>query len=303
MSRGDGRLEVNLQKRKRGALTWITAGFASALIGGGLLAGGAGVEGALAQATETGTPVTNTATVSATATTATATATLTPSSTNTATPTTSTTASPTATATRTSTPTTVPPTATSIPPTSVPTQGSSAPINLTLSGANEVPPVTSTGTGTFRATASTNSLAYTLSASGTATNITLAHIHSGAAGANGPVVANIYLGGGTGIAALNQSGVITQADLVGPMAGDMAAFMSALRAGTLYVNVHTVANPGGELRAQFPAPPGPPSTGSTVEGADHDTALLTLAGVLIAAGVMAGVGGLALQRRRSNILD
>lgn len=275
---------------------------AAALIGGGLLAGGAGVEGAFAQATETTTTTATSTTTTATATSsATATATLTPSGTNTATPTTSATVSPTATATATRTATTVPPTATAttVPPTSVPTQGASAPINLTLSGANEVPPVTSAGTATFRATASSNSLAYTLNASGTASNITLAHIHSGAAGANGPVVANIYLGGGSGIASLNQSGVITQADLVGPMAGDMAAFMSALRAGTLYVNVHTVANPGGELRAQFPPPPGPPSTGSSVQGADHDTSLLLLAGVLIGAGVLAGVGGLAAQRRRS----
>ena len=46
------------------------------------------------------------------------------------------------------------------------------------------------------------------------------------------------------------------------MAGNMTAFMDALRAGTLYVNVHTVNNPGGEVRGQFPAPPGPPSTGT-----------------------------------------
>lgn len=297
-------MEANLENRNRGTITWLTGGLAAALIGAGLLAGGAGVEGAFAQATETATgTATTTATQSATAT---ATATMTPAtSTATATATTSATASPsaTATATRTATPTTVPPTATAttVPATSVPTQGSSAPINLTLSGANEVPPVTSSGTGTFRATASANSLAYTLSASGTGTGITLAHIHSGPAGANGPVVANIYLGGGSGVASLNQSGVITQADLVGPMAGDMAAFMSALRAGTLYVNVHTVSNPGGELRAQFPAPPGPPSTGSGVESAGNDNALLLLAAALIGAGMLAGAGGLVAQRRRANV--
>lgn len=283
----------------------MTGGLASALIGAGLLAGGAGVEGAFAQATET-------VTASPTAT-MTPVYTVTASPTNTATPTTSATASatvsPSATATATATlsptPTTIPPTAipTSVPPTSVPTQGASAPINLTLSGANEVPPVTSSGSGTFRATASANSLAYTLNASGTGSGITLAHIHSGAAGANGPVVANIYLGGGSGIASLNQSGVITQADLVGPMAGDMAAFMTALRAGALYVNVHTVANPGGELRAQFPPPPGPPSTGTTVEASGTNSTMLVLAGTLVGAGLVAGAAGFAASRRRGGMTE
>lgn len=289
---------------KRRTLTGVTGAFAAGLISAGLLSGVAEVPEVLAQATGTATQ-TNTTTPSATATmtmTPTATATGT-TATATATATTSTTATPsaTATATMTSTPTTVPPTATAtqVPPTSVPTQGTSAPINLTLSGANEVPPVTSAGTGTFRATASSNSLSYTLNASGTATGITMAHIHSGAAGTNGPVVANLYLGGGSSVPSLNQSGVITQADLVGPMAGDMAAFMSALRAGSLYVNVHTVANPGGELRAQFASPPGPPATGTTVTTGDSSSPnLLYVAAGLAAAGAVVTGGGVAARRRR-----
>jgi hypothetical protein len=127
----------------------------------------------------------------------------------------------------------------------------------------------------------------------------MAHIHSGAAGSNGPIVADL-IAPGSGVASINQSGTITVANLKGPMAGDMAAFMAALRAGTLYVNVHTVANPGGELRAQFPAPPGPPSTGDTASQASGIDS-----GMLLAAGALAGVGALAFglglvgRRRRA----
>jgi hypothetical protein len=158
--------------------------------------------------------------------------------------------------------------------------------------------VTSTGTGTFRATAGTNSLSYTLTASGTATGITMAHIHSGAAGVNGPIVAFLITTNNAGVASINQSGTITQADLQGPMAGNMTAFMDALKSGTLYVNVHTIANPGGELRAQFPAPPGPPSTG-TGQAADSGMSnpMLYIAAALTGVGALA-FGAAALGRKR-----
>lgn len=222
------------------------------------------------------------------------------STTTTATTTTTTATTTTSTATATRTNTTVPPTATNttVPPASAATQPTNAPINLTLSGANEVPPVTSTGTGTFRATAGTNSLSYTLTAGGTATGITMAHIHSGAAGVNGPIVAFLITTNNAGVASINQSGTITQADLQGPMAGNMTAFMDALKAGSLYVNVHTIANPGGELRAQIPGTPGPPSTGSS-QAADSDvnSPVLFLAAALTGIGALA-FGAASLGRKR-----
>jgi hypothetical protein len=36
---------------------------------------------------------------------------------------------------------------------------------------------------------------------------------------------------------------------------DFAGFLEALRSGELYVNVHTAANPGGEIRSQIDAAP------------------------------------------------
>lgn len=276
-----------------GVIAAALAGTSALLIGGGLATPGDRVPPVKAQATGTTTQtVTTTTTTTATAT-STATTTATPTGSPSATATTAT-ASPTATATRTNTPV---PTATTVPPTTAPTQPATAPINLTLSGANEVPPVTSSGTGTFRATPGTNSLAYTLTASGTATGITMAHIHSGAPGVNGPIVADLIVPNTAGTASINRSGTITQADLKGPMAGDMAGFMAALRAGTLYVNVHTIANPAGELRANFPAPPAPPATGTSAATDDSSRNLLYLAGAL--SGLSALVFGAgAVARRR-----
>lgn len=234
--------------------------------------------------------------------TVTTTTTATTPQTNTATVTTTTTTTATASPTATATATQVPPTATptTIPPTQVPTQPANAPIQITLQGSQEVPPVTTSGTGTFRATATTNTLSYTLNASGMGSNVVAAHIHTGARGVNGPIVANIITTT-TGTNSVSRSGVVTQADLIGPMAGNMTAFMDALRAGTLYVNVHTVNNPGGEIRGQFPAPPGPPATGTNAVETNSFNS-----GIFLAAGALAGVGAIALAlgvlgRRRQTV--
>ncbi len=286
-----------MQTRTYGLLAGMLGGLGAVLIGGGVMTPEPEIRTAAAQetpttntATTTTTPVTSTVTVTTTATTTTTT----PTTTTTATTTTAT-ASPTATATRTNTPV---PTATTVPPTSVPSQPATAPINLTLSGAQEVPPVNSPGTGNFRATAGAASLAYTLTAGGTTSPITMAHIHQGGPGVNGPIVADLMVPVPTGVASVNSSGVITEASLKGPLAGNMAGFMAALRAGQLYVNVHTIQYPAGELRANFPAPPGPPATGSSaIETGSSNQSMMYLAGALAGAGALAfGAGAFARRK-------
>ena len=89
-------------------------------------------------------------------------------------------------------------------------------------------------------------------------NVTQAHIHLGPAGSNGAVVVWLYPaappaqlieGRSDGVLA---TGVITAADLVGPLAGQpLSALLDAIAAGNAYVNVHTTAYGGGEIRGQL----------------------------------------------------
>jgi hypothetical protein len=91
-------------------------------------------------------------------------------------------------------------------------------------------------------------------------NIVVAHIHCGAAGVNGPVVADLFVPAApvtkNGLLA---HGVITNADVI-PRVGNPACpgdvenfddLLAQIRAGNAYVNVHTTANPGGEIRGQL----------------------------------------------------
>ena len=112
-------------------------------------------------------------------------------------------------------------------------------IKNALTGAQEVPPVTTSGTGTVDSTfdKSTNTLTWTVSYSGLTGPVTAGHIHGpAAAGANAGVVIPF-----TG----NLSSPITgKATLTAAQAADLTA-------GRYYVNLHTAKNPGGEIRAQL----------------------------------------------------
>lgn len=122
-----------------------------------------------------------------------------------------------------------------------------------LSGRNEVPPVLTDGQGQARFNVSDESIEYRLFVSDLE-NITQAHIHLGPAGENGPVVAFLFgfVEGGVTVDGLLATGTITAEDLVGPLAGQpLSALIDAMNSGNAYVNVHTVANPAGEIRGQI----------------------------------------------------
>ena len=108
---------------------------------------------------------------------------------------------------------------------------------VTLSGDQEVPPVTTSASG-----AGTISVGADKSVSGSVMvkgiNATAAHIHEAAKGKNGPV-----------IVPLTKSGDNTFSVAAGAKLSD--AQMQALQSGNLYVNVHSAANPNGEIRAQL----------------------------------------------------
>ena len=112
-----------------------------------------------------------------------------------------------------------------------------------LSGANEVPPVTTAGKGSATATldTGTKTLNWTVDYSGLSGPVTAAHIHGpAAAGTNAGVLVSL----GTNLAnPIKGSATLTDAQV------------SDLEAGRTYVNVHTADNKGGEIRGQLQRSP------------------------------------------------
>ena len=105
----------------------------------------------------------------------------------------------------------------------------------TLDGAQETPPVATAATGTATLVLNPDdTLTYDVITTGLSG--TMAHIHLGAAGVPGPILINL-LGGPT------------------VWSGTTAALtteqVAQLKAGLLYINVHTPANLGGEIRGQI----------------------------------------------------
>ncbi|MGM9486143.1 CHRD domain-containing protein [Ideonella sp. YS5] len=110
--------------------------------------------------------------------------------------------------------------------------------DVKLAGDQEVPAVKTSASGTGNISVAADG---TVSGSvmTTGLNGTAAHIHHGAAGKNGPVVVPL-----TKSADGNTWSVPAGSKL-------NADQLKAYQAGELYVNVHTEANKGGEIRAQI----------------------------------------------------
>ena len=109
-------------------------------------------------------------------------------------------------------------------------------ISVTLSGAEEVPPAKTegSGSGSFRV-AEDRTITGSVTTKGVAG--TAAHIHQGAKGKNGPVIVPLTKNGDT--YSVPEGRKLTEAQL------------KSLKAGELYVNVHSNKYKGGEVRAQL----------------------------------------------------
>jgi len=108
---------------------------------------------------------------------------------------------------------------------------------VTLSGNNEVPPVSTPATGSGTVTINPDrSVSARITVSGM--TATASHIHEGAAGANGPVIVPFTK--------------TADNTFVAPDGARLTeAQYASYKAGNLYVNVHSAKNPGGEIRAQL----------------------------------------------------
>ena len=108
----------------------------------------------------------------------------------------------------------------------------------TLNGKSEVPPNASAGTGTadINYDPASKKLSWTLTYSGLSGPATAAHFH-------GPAETGKNAGVAVAIPNATKSPAEGSATLTAAQAAD-------LEAGKYYVNVHTAANPGGEIRGQ-----------------------------------------------------
>ena len=128
--------------------------------------------------------------------------------------------------------------------------------NAQLSGGNEVPAVVtgSAGTAVVTWTTTTKAGTYRVDVYNMPVGTTASHIHVGASNVGGPVVINFSVPAGGISNDYALSGTFACSDVV-PRApqgiNSCEDFEQALMLGNTYVNVHSTANPGGEVRGQL----------------------------------------------------
>lgn len=121
-------------------------------------------------------------------------------------------------------------------------------VHAPMSGAQEVPPVTTSASGIAAVTINTLTNRATIHLNSTGVDdAVMAHIHTGAAGANGPVL----------IALTKDS--VNMGHWSAEEQSIAAADLTAFNGGNWYANIHTPANTGGEIRGQIVAPSSAPA--------------------------------------------
>lgn len=135
--------------------------------------------------------------------------------------------------------------------------------NASLDGYQEVPAISTTGSGEFQAQLDPNrdQIIYRLRYQGVESPAFASHIHFAQEGVNGGIIA--WLCGGGGKPACPPQGGevrgrIRPSDIIGPSgqgiaSGEFDEAVAAMRAGVTYANVHTDQFPGGEIRGQINA--------------------------------------------------
>jgi len=132
-----------------------------------------------------------------------------------------------------------------------------AKFGFNLTGSEEVPPVQTNAIGMAEISAYTvagDSITYSVNATNIK-DVTAGHIHYGRQGENGPIVFTMFKYDPPRNEVL-ETGTITADKLEGPMAGKQVSDLAFAGAnGSLYMNIHTVENPNGEIRGTSTVPP------------------------------------------------
>jgi CHRD domain len=131
--------------------------------------------------------------------------------------------------------------------------------SATLSGAEEVPPINTAGTGDFEMTIQQGAITFSLNFSNLSSPLSVAHLHFAPGKVAGGVM--IFLCGGGNQPACPATtegtitGTITAANVTGPTtqgiaAGDLDSALDAVREDLSYANMHTANFGSGEIRGQ-----------------------------------------------------
>src|SRR5215475_1892262 len=119
--------------------------------------------------------------------------------------------------------------------------------SASLAGANEVPPINSTGTAAFEMTIS-DTITFSLTFSGLSSNLVVSHLHFAPSKVAGGVMVFLCGGGNQPACPAATSGTIdgtiTSANVVqlaaqGIAAGDIDTAFELVRSGLAYANMHT----------------------------------------------------------------
>jgi hypothetical protein len=151
-----------------------------------------------------------------------------------------------------------------------------------LSGYQEVPPISTAATGTFKARLQDGVVRWRLSYRDLQGAVQQAHVHFGQEDVNGGVSAFLcsnLAGAPAGVQACPASpatitGTIAAGNVVGPTEqgiepGELDELLAAMRAGVTYANVHSDTFPNGEIRGQIHSH-GRKHHGDKHRGENHD---------------------------------
>lgn len=141
-------------------------------------------------------------------------------------------------------------------------------IETRLTGLEEVPAVSTAGSGSFRAEIdeAAGIVRYELAYDGLEGDVQQAHIHFGQPAVNGGIAVFLCSNlagpppgtpgcptpGGT-VSGTFQAGAVIGPKAQGIAPGELTELIAAIRAGAGYVNVHSSLLPTGEIRGQLPA--------------------------------------------------
>lgn len=134
-----------------------------------------------------------------------------------------------------------------------------------LKGYAEVPAISTTGSGRFKAEIEDDTITYELKYRDLTAPVLQSHIHFGQFSVNGGISVFLCSNLGNGPAGTptcpgpfegKVTGVLTAEDVIGPTgqgitAGELEELLDAIDAGVAYVNVHSELFPTGEIRGQL----------------------------------------------------